>query len=214
MRVHDNTSFKIDVIDCDNGFRSIMDKATDGVDCRVNCLNAQDHEPRIERNNRTIRNQVQLGLHRTGCKAIPRLMIKELAINATNKHDFFTAKKGTSDMHSTETLVTGRQLDYKKHCPHEFGECVQTHTHETPRNDMTKRTLHAIHLCPNDNDQGGHALVDLMTGSRITRHKIRMVPLTSLVKNQVEALAAAQGMTDMKFTNEKGETLPHADWTA
>ena len=55
--------------------------------------------------------------------------------------------------------------------------------------------------------------MDPTTGSRIIRHKIRAAPLTSLVKNRVEALAAAQGMTNVKFTNEKVETLPHADWT-
>ena len=161
VRVCDSVGFRIDVINCDDGFQSIMDEAIDGMDHCMNCANAQDHEPRIERNNRTIKNQVRLGLHRTGHEATPRLVIKELVINATNKHDFFIAKKGTSDVHGPETIVTGRQLDCKKHCPHEFGECVQADTHEEPRNDMTERTLDAICLCPNDNDQGGHALVDL-----------------------------------------------------
>ena len=124
-------------IDCGNGFRSMMDQVADGMDCRMNCANAQDHEPRMERNNRTIKNQTRLGLHGTGHKATPRLMIKEPVINMTNKCDFFAAKRGISDQFSPETLVTGRQLDCKKHCPHEFGECAQADTHKDPRNDMT-----------------------------------------------------------------------------
>ena len=77
---------------------------------------------------------------------------------------------------------------------------------------MRQRTLDAIYLGPNDNDQGGHVLMDLTTGFRITRDRVHPCPLTLLVKNQVEALAKEQGITDMKFTNKKGETLSHADW--
>ena len=58
-------------------------------------------------------------------------------------------------------------------------------------------------------------MMDLTTGKQITRQgKVWPCPMTSVVKNQVEALAAEQGMTNVKFTNEKGEMLPHADWTA
>jgi hypothetical protein len=110
--------------------------------------------------------------------------------------------------------VTGRTLDYKKHCRYEFGEYVQADTYTEPRNDMCERTLDAIYLAPNDNDQGGHILMDLTTGKRITCDRIHPCPLTLLVKNQVEALADMQGITNMKFTNKKGETLKHADWIA
>ena len=127
---------------------------------------------------------------------------------------FFVAKRGISDHFSPETIVTGRTLDYKKHCRYEFGEYVQADTYTEPRNDMRQRTLDAIYLGPNDNDQGGHVLMDLTTGYRITWDRVHPCPLTLLVKNQVEALAKAQGITDMKFTNKKGETLSHADWIA
>ena len=62
-------------------------------------------------------------------------MIKELAINATNKCDFFVAKKGISDKFSPETIVTGRQLDHKKHCLHEL---VSTHK---PMRTKTPETM-------------------------------------------------------------------------
>jgi hypothetical protein len=212
LRIYNNGGFKIDVINCDNGFRSMMDAVTDKLECRMNYANAQDHEPRIERNNRTIKNQVRLGLHRAAYQAIPRTMIKELVIGSTEKFNFFVAKRGVSDHLSPETIVTGRTLDYKKHCRYEFGEYVQADTYTEPRNDMRERTLDAIYLRPNDNDQGGHILMDLTTGARITRHRIHPCPLTLLVKNKVESLAKAQGITNMKFTNKKGETLEHADW--
>ena len=141
-------------------------------------------------------------------------MMKELVIGGAEKFNFFVAKKGVSDHCSPETIVTGRALDYKKHCQFEFGESAQEDTHTEPRNDMTDRTLDAMCPRPNDNDQGGHVLMDLTTGSRVTRHKIHRAPLMSMVKNQVEASAKVQGMTNMKFTNKKGGTLAHADWIA
>ena len=38
------------------------------------------------------------------------------------------------------------------------------------------------------------------------------VPMTKLVKEKVEELASKQGITNIKFTNKKGETLATDDW--
>ena len=38
------------------------------------------------------------------------------------------------------------------------------------------------------------------------------VPLTCTVKDIVEAMAIKQGITELKFTKKKGETLEHHDW--
>ena len=38
------------------------------------------------------------------------------------------------------------------------------------------------------------------------------MPLTDTVKDIVEAMAVKQGITKLKFTNKKGETLAHHDW--
>ena len=141
-------------------------------------------------------------------------MIRELVVGSTEKFNFFVAKKGVSDNFSPETIVTGRRLNYKKHCSFEFGEYVQAHTYNEPRNDMRERTLDAIYLRPNDNDQGGHILMDLTTGALITRGRITAVPMTTTVKEKVEAMAKQQGITNMKFTNKKGETLASDDWIA
>ena len=105
------------------------------------CANAQDHEPRIERNNRTIKNQARLGSHRAACKAMSRAMTKELVIGGTEKFNFFVAKKGVSDHFSPDAIATGHTLDCKKHCSFEFGECAQTDTH-TENLEMTCVTEH------------------------------------------------------------------------
>ena len=69
-------------------------------------------------------------------------------------------------------------------------------------------------LQPNTNDQGGHAVIDLAAGMAITRGKCMACPLMETVENKVEAMAVAQGMKEIKFTNKKGVTLMHHDWIA
>ena len=127
-------------------FGVFSDAVTDTLECRMNYMNAQDHEQRIERNNRTIKNQTRVGLHRATYKAIPKVMIKELVIGSTEKFNFFVAKNGVSDQFSPETIVTGRTLNYKKHCLYEFGEYVQAHTYNEPRNDTCAREHATLYI--------------------------------------------------------------------
>ena len=56
--------------------------------------------------------------------------------------------------------------------------------------------------------------MDLTTGEEITRGRVAPFPLTDTVKNAVEAVGVNQGMTSLKFTNKKGQTLAHQDWIA
>ena len=43
--------FRIKTAQCDCEHRGMMDKASDGLDVKMNCANAQEHESRSERNN-------------------------------------------------------------------------------------------------------------------------------------------------------------------
>ena len=54
--------------------------------------------------------------------------------------------------------------------------------------------------------------MDLTTGEEITRGKVTPIPLTYTVKDIVEAMAIKQGLTGLKFTNKKGETLELHNW--
>ena len=59
------------------------------------------------------------------------------------------------------TIVTGKQLDYKKDCVHKFGMCVQRYTEPNPTNAMTERGVDGIYLMSNKDQQGGHLLMNL-----------------------------------------------------
>ena len=127
---------RIDVIDCDNGFCSIMEDVKDESKCSMNCTAAQDHEPRVERNNGTVKNQAQVGLHQSTHEIIPRVMIEEPVATSTDKFNCFPAKHGISQHCSPQTSVTGKTLDCKKQCQHEFGEHTQADTHDEPGNGV------------------------------------------------------------------------------
>ena len=172
LRTWNSGGFHVTKIYCDNGFKAIMETVKDELKTDINYSNPQDHEPRIERNNRTIKNQTRVGLHGATFKRIPKIMITELVMGSTEKFNMFPAKAGVSDHYSPETIVSGETLNYKKHCSFEFGECVQAHNYTEPRNDMRERTLDAIHLRPTYSDQGGHRVMDLTTGELITRSEL------------------------------------------
>ena len=55
FRVHNQAGFGIKTMQCDGECRGVMDKASDGLDVKMNCANAQEHESRSEQNNRTLK---------------------------------------------------------------------------------------------------------------------------------------------------------------
>ena len=126
-RICDNGGCRINIVNCDNGFCSVMEDVKDELKCSMNHAGAQDHKPRAERNDRAIEKQVQVRLHRSTHETTPRVMTKEPAASSTEKFNFFPAENRTSDHCGPETSLTGRTLNCKKQCQHEFGECVQAH---------------------------------------------------------------------------------------
>ena len=117
-------------------FQAMLDEVKDKLDCKMNYTNAQDHEPQAERINRTFKNQVRVGLHPSTFKTIPKVMIRELVVGSTEKFNLFPAKGGISDHYSPETLVTGKTLNFEKHCQYKFDEYIQAPMYNEARNDM------------------------------------------------------------------------------
>ena len=61
----------------------------DDLDVVMNYTNASDHVPEAERNNRTIKERIRAAYCRLPYKAIPRVMIRYLAMVCTTKLNFF-----------------------------------------------------------------------------------------------------------------------------
>ena len=49
--VCNQAGFGIKTMQCDGEHRGVMDKASDGLDVKMSCTNAQEHESQSEQNN-------------------------------------------------------------------------------------------------------------------------------------------------------------------
>ena len=169
------------------------------------------HEPRSERNNRTIKERIDVGYHRLPYEAIPRVMLRYLAMNSANGLNLFPVKGGISTHYSSNTIMSQKVLDYEKECKFSFGAYVQVNQENKHTNRNHPRTLDAIYLRPEQTARGGHEVMDLNTGKVITRQVVKEVPITTVVIKAVEALARKDDVKSLKITNRAEVTLYDAD---
>ena len=108
-------------------------------------------------------------LYRLPFKLIPRAMIKFLALRVTRHGNYFRAATGILKHYSPYTIVSGKQVDYKKELVYSFGDYVQANTTHLIKNNNLPRTLDCIYLRANDALYGGHQVIDLCTGRVIFR---------------------------------------------
>jgi hypothetical protein len=105
-------------------------------------------------------------------------------------------------------------LDYTKHCVVPFGAYVQANHESTKMSSNITRTLDAIYLRTEQNQQGGHKLMDLSSGQLISRNIVHEIPATNRVIKAVENMARQQGFKSLKFKNRNGVIYHDADWIA
>ena len=94
--------------------------------------------------------------------SIPTWMIIELIYSSVLWLNAFPYADGISTNYSPRVLVTGKQIDFAKHCRIKFGSYSQVH--EQHNNSMTSRTIGAIALGPTGNAQGGYYFLSLVSG--------------------------------------------------
>ena len=135
-------------INCDGGFKSIMDKLADSLDIPTNYANPDDHVTDIEGNNQVVEEIFRISCYSLPYKKITRLMIWYLAMIDTTKWNIFLAKGGISAYYYPCMILNQRNWYYKKHCRYEFGSYVQESQVNKPTNMNLARTVDAIYLSP------------------------------------------------------------------
>ena len=200
FRLYNDAGFTISTIKADNEFKPLMNPIKDDLDVTMNYAAAQEHAPEAERNHRTIKERFRAHFQRMPYKNIPKVMIKYLVMDVTKKLNYFPPKGGISEFYSPRMILHQTNLDYNKHFRYEFGQYVQAHNDDPKtKNTPAPRTLDCIYLRCMTNQQGGHELLDLASGRVITRHAVTEVPISNTIIQVVEALAKADGMTNIKF---------------
>ena len=91
---------------------------------------------------------------------------------------------------SPRTIITGRHVDYNKHCKYEFGQYVQVHDQHD--NTMLPRTTGALALRPTGNAHGNSYFFSLTTGRVLNRVHATPLPMPDNVIKRVETLACRQ----------------------
>lgn len=216
LRKYNGAGFFIKRIHADGEFKSTMEELETKLDVEINFASPGDHVPEAERNNRVIQERFRILMARLPFKVIPNVMIRAFLMDVTKSLNLFPAKGGISEYYSPDMILSRRNLDYNKYCTIERGAYVQASTDNNPTNTTMPRTIDAIYLRPAPNLQGGHELMDLQSGLKITRPKVTQCAMTNTVIRRVEELAARQGHKTLKFFNRKKEEIifPDADLTA
>ena len=203
--------FRIKSIHCDQEFKPIMDKVSDELGIEMNYATTDEHVPEAERNNRTIKERIRATYHNLPFKALPKVMLQYLAMVCTDQLNLFPAKGGVSAYYSPLVILTGRPYDFWKHCQVPFGAYVQASNEPQPTNTNAPRTIDCIYLRPTRNKQGGHELMDLMSGRVITRPRVVEIPMTDRVIKTVEAMAFQQGIKSLKFSDRYANLIDTAN---
>ena len=175
FRIYNLNGFVISKMFADPEFVELKPTLAD-IDIELNCCSAQEHVPEIERSIRVIKERFRTMYHRLPFKAIPKVMIKVGAMECVKWLNAFPPRAGVSEFFSPRMIVTGRPLEFEKHCKTAFGSYVQA-LHETnPTNTTAPRTLGCIYLRCIGHDNSGYELLNLSTRAVIIRRKFTEIP--------------------------------------
>ncbi len=217
MAVYKRGHFTVNEVHCDNEFHKLMDpySAKQDPPISMNYASAQEHVPRAERNNRTIKERVRSTYHRLPYDHLPRIMVKYLVMESTKKLNFFPNKHGVSKHYSRRMILHQENLDYNRHCKFVFGEYVQAHDEPQNTNTNAPRSLDCIYLRPTDNIQGGHEVLHLQTNQVVKRRTLTPAVVTPTIVKMVHRLAELDGMPKgLKIHNRTNQVLFDSAWIA
>jgi hypothetical protein len=116
-------------------------------------------------------------------------MIKILAMESTKTLNFFPLSNDLSPYYSPRMIIHQENLDFNKHCMIPFGAYIQAHNEPVNSNSQHPRTLDCVYLRYLNNKQGGHELLDLQTGTIISRQQVAPLPMTRNVIEMVHTRA-------------------------
>ena len=210
IAIYRGGSFDVTVIYCDNEFHKAFDGYAEAQTppIKVGYSASQEHVPRAERNNRTIKERVRTGYHYLPFNHLPRTLVKIMVTESPRKLNYFPNKNGVSKYYSPSMIVAQENLDSDRHCKYACGDYVQAHEEPEHTNTNAARSLDCLYLRPAPKSQSGHELLHLQTNKIITRRNLTPVPITPSIINQVHKLAEMENMPKgLKVSNRTGLIL-------
>ena len=157
---------------------------------RLNETSRDEHVGDIERYIRTVKERMRAIYNTLPFQKIPARLVVEMAKTAVFWLNAFPVAGGASQNLSPRTIITGQQVDYKRHCHFQFGEYAQTH--EEHNNSMNPRTVGTIALRPVGNGQGSFYFLNITTGRVLNRLHATPIPMPDDVIDKIHRMARQQ----------------------
>jgi hypothetical protein len=126
--------YQIRNMNVDGEFRILMNEVNNKVGIKVNYTSKGEDVSEAELNKRTIGERIRATCHNLPYKAIPRIVLKYLAMVSTHQLNLFLAKAECPPYLSPHVLMTGTNLEFKNHCQILFGAYVQANQENVPTN--------------------------------------------------------------------------------
>ena len=200
LRLYNYHDFYIRSIYSDQELAPMFDLVKDTWDIQLNVSAAQEHCSHAERNIRTIKDRCRAMWHTLPFLVIPEEIIIEMVARVCRFLNMFPAKEGLSNHYSPLQILTGEVADYRFDGQYPFcAYCLASHE-ANPKNTMEPRAINALYMdrIPNSKT-GGHKVYDLETHELVTRHHVRVLPMTKTVVTCIEERAYKQGQKPLKF---------------
>ena len=207
VKLYSARGFQVTVAKMDREF-SHMAEDFNSLGVQLQTVATDAHVPTIERQIRVIKERVRVTRHTLPFKVLPLLMLVELVYHSVMWINAFPPKGGVSETLSPRSIITGLNLDAKKHCQLPFGTYVQANVSNHPTNTPAARTVGAICLGPKGNLSGTYKFMNLRTGKSIVPISWTRLPMTQDVIDRVNDLGRADKQTELlTFFNYKGNDL-------
>ena len=157
---------------------------------RLNETSRDEHVRDIEQYIRTVKERMRAIYNTLPFQKIPARLVIEMAKTAVFWLNAFPAMGGASQDLSPRTILTGQQVDYKRHCHYQFGEYTQTH--EEHNNSMNPRMVGAITLHPVGNGQGSFYFLSGTTGRVLNQLHATALPMPDDMIDKLHRMARQQ----------------------
>ena len=205
LRKYNKAGFDVSKLHTDREFVPLTNEMLDEMNMVLVPVTAGQHEPHVERANRTVKERMRVQHARFLYAAIPRIMTEYLGETRAEKMNWFPAKNGVSKHFSPHQIVEQRNVNFKTECVAEFGAYVHAVGGVESKNTMAPRTTEGIYLRPSHQKNEGHLVLNLHTWKVISRPKVTVLPITDQVVQKINERAAAEGITTLKFDNKDGD---------
>ena len=201
MSYYASYNYEVKFIFSDNEFGPLKGRIREKAKAELNLAAPAEHVPEVENNIGTIKERVRSTLAGMPYKKVPRHFKRELVLSCVSMLNVVPRAAGASESLSPMELLTGRTLDYKKHCQLAPGAyCLVHEDLGVQTNSMKERALGAIAIGPTSNIQGSYRFLSLKSGEIITRRTWDVLPATPEVEEKVHAMAGENGDMTVAFS--------------